>query len=277
MSNSWTYGQYSIYRMIFGIYLIIHFAHLLPWGTELFSNEGMLPDGALSPLFHLFPSILLLNDSPFAVLALIITGILSGICLSIGKLDRLAALVGWYILTCLFDRNPLIANPSLPYVGWLLLAHVCIPRPKKCTWKMPEGIFLAAWIAMAVGYSYSGYTKLISPSWLDGSAFLHVLQNPLARSNGITEALLHMPDIGIKCLTWGALALELSFAPLSLFKRARPWIWLMLISMHLGLLLTIRFADLSFGMIILHLFTFDPGWLQNHLKVKHQTCKIPNH
>ena len=255
---------YSIFRIIFGIYLIIHFTYLLPWGAELFSNEGMLPKGSLSPLYHLFPNILLLNDSPLVVYIILSTGVLSSICLLLGKMDRYAAILSWYILTCLFDRNPLIANPSLPYVGWLLLAHACLPLYNKVnyTWRIPTGVFFAAWLAMAMGYSYSGYTKLISPSWLDGSAFKHVLYNPLAHSNLITEILLHIPEMGIKCLTWGALILELSFAPLSLFTRIRPWIWLMLFSMHINLLFIIRFPDLSFGMIILHLFTFNPEWIK---------------
>lgn len=264
MNNKWTYGQYAIYRIIFGIYLAIHFIYLLPWGAELFSNKGMLSSGSLSPLFHLFPNVLLVNDSPLTIHILLSLGILSSIFLLIGKMDRYAAVLVWYILTSLFDRNPLIANPSLPYIGWLLLAHACLPMhdKKKQTWRMPKGIFLAAWLAMAVGYSYSGYVKLMSPSWLDGSAFKHVLHNPLAHSNFMTQFLLSFPELGIKFLTWSSLILEISFASLSLFARVRPWLWLMLLFMHIGLLFIIRFPDLSFGMIILHLFTFNPAWVK---------------
>jgi predicted DCC family thiol-disulfide oxidoreductase YuxK len=32
--------------------------------------------------------------------------------------------------------------------------------------------------------------------------------------------------------------------------------------MHLGILLVVAFADLTLGMLILHLFTFDPRWLR---------------
>ena len=35
--------------------------------------------------------------------------------------------------------------------------------------------------------------------------------------------------------------------------------------MHLGLLMLIDFADLSLGMVMLHLFTFDPGWIRPRL------------
>ena len=199
------------------------------------------------------------------VLALIGLGIAGSFCFILGKWDRYAALISWYVLTSLFDRNPFIANPSLPYVGWLLIAHACIASAKNIRlhqWQMPSGVFLAAWIAMAAGYSYSGYTKLISPSWIDGTALFHVLQNPLARSNLMTQSLLAMPEWILHIMTWGALLSELLFLPLAIFSRTRPWIWLILLSMHIGLLFTIRFADLTFGMIMLHLFTFDPGWIK---------------
>lgn len=262
MTNSWTYRQYVLYRVLLGFYLVVHFVNLLPWAKELFSNQGMLSDGHLSPLFHLFPNILLFNDSPLAVQCLIGLGLISSFCFLLGKGDRYAALLNWYILTCLFDRNPFIANPSLPYIGWLLLAHVCLPKNSHHTWKMPTGIFFAAWLAMAVGYSYSGYTKVISPSWIDGSALYHVLHNPLARTNIITDCLLAMPEFVLKWMTWGAFVGELLFLPLAFVSRFRPWIWLALLGMHVSLLFVIRFADLSFGMIMLHLFTFNPAWIK---------------
>jgi hypothetical protein len=34
-----------------------------------------------------------------------------------------------------------------------------------------------------------------------------------------------------------------------------------MLALHLGLLFVIDFADLSLGMVLLHLFTFDPEWL----------------
>jgi hypothetical protein len=34
-------------------------------------------------------------------------------------------------------------------------------------------------------------------------------------------------------------------------------------SLHIGLLLLINFADLTAGMLVLHLLTFDPLWLKS--------------
>ena len=126
---------------------------------------------------------------------------------------------------------------------------------------MPQLAFIAAWALMAIGYSYSGYTKLVSPSWLDGSALSHVLQNPIARPTALRELLLALPPVLLRILTWAGLLLELSFALLALARKARPWIWTAMVGMHIGLLSIVSFADLTAGMLLLHLFTFDPAWL----------------
>src|SRR5215468_6604128 len=41
---------------------------------------------------------------------------------------RTAALLLWYLSACLFGRNPLISNPALPFIGWLLLLHTLLPK-----------------------------------------------------------------------------------------------------------------------------------------------------
>lgn len=273
MNNGWTGGQYSIFRAIFGLYLCVHFSQLLPWGAELFSNQGVLPEASASPLTRLFPNVLAWWDSPALVTGLLATAVGLSIMFAIGLQDRWAALGLWYVWACLFGRNPLISNPGLPYVGWMLLAHVFLPPAPYGSfqargrtdpggdWRMPPGIFAVAWILMALGYTYSGCTKLVSPSWIDGTALERVLQNPLARPGSIRDLVLDLPSWLLSLGTWGALAFELSFAPLALFPRLRPWLWLAMLTMHLSLMALIDFADLSFGMVMLHLFTFDPAWL----------------
>lgn len=274
MTNGWTGGQYSVVRVVLGGYLAIHFAMLLPWGEELFSRSGVLPDGEASPLLHLFPNVLAIADGAAVVLTLLILAIAASVLLALGWFDRIAALVAWYVLACLFGRNPLIANPSLPFIGWLLLAHALLPPAPygswtargrvdpRGGWSMPGPIYAAAWIVMAAGYSYSGWTKLVSSSWGDGSAMARVLANPLARATPLRELALSLPEVLLRAATWGALTLELLFLPLALSRRMRPWIWSAMLLMHAGLLVMIDFADLSFGMIILHLFTFDPRWVR---------------
>ena len=127
MRNSWTGGQYSIFRILLGAYLFVHFVHLAPWAWELFSSEGMLPDARQSPLFGVFANIFRLADTPGFVVAVVIAAAAASLLFLAGVADKWAAFFLWLVLASLFGRNPLIANPSLPYVGWMLLAHLFIP------------------------------------------------------------------------------------------------------------------------------------------------------
>ena len=274
LDNAWTGGQYSIFRVIFGVYLFAHFGQLLPWGTELFSRQGMLGEASVSPLYPLFPNILFVADSPAVVATLLTAGMGLSLLFILGLRDRAAAIGLWYVWACLFSRNPLISNPSIPCIGWMLLAHACLPRGPRGSldgrrspsmseqWVFPSSVFAVAWVVMSIGYTYSGYEKLSSVSWLDGTALSHILNNPLARPTFIRDLLLSLPDIVLQLGSWGGLALELAFAPLALVARARPLIWASMVGMHLTLMALIDFPDLSQGMILLHAFTFDPAWIR---------------
>jgi hypothetical protein len=291
MRNGWTGGQYSVYRALFGLYLAIHYFRFVAWGQELFSKNGILPIASLSPLARLFPNVLAIWDSPFFVQVLLIGATCLSVLFAIGLWDRVAAGLLWYLGACFLGRNPLIANPALPYIGWLLLAHTFLPEApcgslmariqgkSNDDWRMTPSIYLAAWIVMALGYTYSGAMKMTSPPWLDGSPLERILSNPLARPGYLRLCLLALPPVLLKCATWGSLGLEIAFAPLALLRRARPWIWSAMLCLHFGLLLLISFPDLTAGMVLLHLFTFNPAWLRGEGRFKRilhlRFCTIP--
>ena len=252
----------------------MHFAHLTPWAAEVFSSQGMLPLASESPFLYLFPNILAFIDAPWFVTGFVFSAALASVFFGVGCRDKIAGLWIWYVAACLFGRNPLTLNPSLPFMGWLLIAHAFIQGAPfgsidargrvdpRGDWKLPPGIFVAAWIVMALGYTYSGITKFGSPSWIDGTAFAKVLENPLARPTILRDFMLALPMPLLKTFAWAGLFLEVAFAPLALSKKMRPLIWLAALVMHLSLIVLIDFADLSFGMVILHLFTFNPDWIR---------------
>jgi predicted DCC family thiol-disulfide oxidoreductase YuxK len=241
MKNSWTGGQYSLFRVLFATYLLAHFLFLLPRVREGSSMTGLLSVGAVLSVFF-----------------------------GIGLYDRLAALGLGLVWTCLFGRDPLLANPSILFIGGLLLAHVLLPPAPYGSWaargradpgggwRMPPALFAAAWIVLALSYTYSGYTKLVSPSWRDGTALSRMLDNPLVRPGWLRETLLALPPGLLHLGAWIMLALELAFAPLALLPHLRPWLWGMMFLMHLPLLAWIDFT----GLVMLHLFTWDPGWVR---------------
>ena len=275
-AHGWSGGQFSLVRAALGTYLALHFLWLLPWGKELFSNQGVLPKATLSPLISSlpwFPNLLALIDSPLAVTLLLLVATALSLAFAFGHHTRACALVLWLIWASLLGRNPLILNPGIPYVGWMLLLCAALPgkpflslgargrQDPAGSWHLPSSLYHVAWAVMAWGYTYSGLMKLGSLSWLDGQAIWHVLQSPLARDHALRDLLVQAPGL-LTVLSFGTLGLELLAGPLSLWRRARAPLWFALVGLHLGILATVDFADLTVGMLMIHLITFDPAWIK---------------
>jgi hypothetical protein len=271
--------QFAWFRIVFGLYLAIHFAHLLPWGAELFSRDGVLPAASLNPTHGILPNVLAWWDSPAFVTVLLAALTVLSVLFALGVARQAAALLLWYGWACLFNRNVLISNPSIAYVGLLLLLTTLVParepfrvfgrRVAEDEFYVPGAVYWTAWFLMAAGYTFSGIVKLSSPSWLDGTALWHVAQNPLARDGWFRDLALGMPMWVFKAMTWQALALEVLFLPLALWRWTRPLIWLAMVCMHIGIVALVSFAELSAGMLILHLFTLDSRWSGMARAVRH--------
>lgn len=250
----------ALCRVALGVYLAWHFAALLPYAGELFSREGILPDARLSPIAGAFPNVLVLFDAPAVATGLVVCGAVAGLALALGVAGRAAALTAWYVLACLLGRNPLIANPSLPFVGWVLLALALSPRARGQPLGLGRWLRASLWVIVAAGYTYSGVTKLASPSWIDGTAILRVVEGPLGRAGALADIALVAPSALWTALTWGTLLLEVAFAPLAVARRTRPFALLAMTGMHVGILGLVAFADLTLGMLCVHLFLVEPRW-----------------
>jgi hypothetical protein len=265
--------QFAVFRVALGIYLALHFAQLIPYGAELFSNRGALADSRLNFTFGTLPNLLEHYDSPvFVTVFLIVLSILA-LAFALGFFRHAAAILLWYGWACLFNRNNLINNPSIPYIGLLLLLSLLVPAGEALTfrranrsWQFPAMVYWIAWILMAAGYSFSGWMKLHSPSWIDGSALYHVLNNPLARPGLVRDLLFLLPAPCLHVMTWTSLGAELLFVPLSFLGKTRMLAWSALALMNVVILFVINFADLTIGMLMIHLFTYDPAWFPIQLR-----------
>ncbi len=262
-----TFYQYAAFRIILGCYLIYHFATLFPYAPEMFSALGMVPNPQVLPTFGIFPDILYWIDHPIITQIFICVLLILSLIFTCGFHQRITAVLLWFGWACLINRNILIANPGMPFIGWLLLACAIIPS-KKENWQMPRLVYFGAWALMALGYSVSGIHKLGSPSWLDGTALQHVLMSPLSRGNFICDIFLSLPPILIHLATWGALLLEVLFAPLCILAVTRKWVWILMVVMHMGILTMVNFADLTIGVLMIHFFTFDARWIKPLKKSK---------
>lgn len=260
---------FARFRVVFGLYLTVHFGQLIPWSAELFSSYGVLPDPTLNPLHGLFPNPLVWWDHPLTAQLFTVALTLLSVVFTVGWHRRIVSLMLWFGATALFHRNNLTANPSLAYTGLLLVLSNLIPSGETLSgsgsapdWKIPRMIPLCAWMLLAAGYTFSGLTKLESPSWQDGTAIARLMETPLARDTPLRLAVLAMPAFLLKTMAWGSLLLEILFLPLCFHPATRKWAWLAMTAMHLGILLLIDFADLTFGMLMIHAFVMDPRWLK---------------
>lgn len=263
--------QFALFRIVFGLYLLIHFIYLLPYSGELWSQNGILPIASMNLTYGKFPNILYWLDTSIVLFGFIFILILCSLSYILGYQRRIFSMILWYGWACLFHRNNLIANPGIPFVGWLLLASIVIPSGENWSfkslknedWTLPRPLIIGAWLIMSISYTLSGIDKMSSASWIDGSAMHHLLSNPLARDIFYRNWFLALPDLALKCMTWGVLAIEVLFLPLSIFTKTRKWIWLLMVAMHIGILCIVDFADLTFGMLMIHFFTLDSSWFKS--------------
>jgi hypothetical protein len=271
--------QFTLFRIVLGTYLFLHFLFLFPFSTELFSNECMLKSANLNLTYGLFPlNILNRFDEPLFVKVFLCLLILLSLSLIIGfKRQWVAAflLYGWIAL---FNRNNLILVPGLAYVGWFLVVMVFIPEGEPysfCTknvseWKMPAIVYAGAWLIMSLAYTLSGIDKLSSPSWIDGTGFHKLLSNPLVRDTAFVDLLRAQTLTFHEGITFLILFAELLFFPLTLFRFTRAFAWGVMVFIHFGIIALMNITDLSVAMLMIHVFTFDISWLRpfNNYRMK---------
>jgi predicted DCC family thiol-disulfide oxidoreductase YuxK len=183
------------------------------------------------------------------------------------------------VLACFTGRAPLGVDASIPFIGFLLLAHACVPSAPYGSWaargrtdpgggwSMPRPIWGAVWVVLALGYVYGGWAKLHSASWIEGSAVQRILESPFARPTSIRDLLLWMSPI-LRPVTYLTIGLELAFPLLALSSRARGWIWTVMLVMQAALAVLFDFAGANAAMMIAHAFAFDPAWVRPRAQKK---------
>lgn len=167
--------QFALFRIIFGSYLTVHFLRLVPVGTEVFSNEGVISDASILPSFGKLPLPIFMNDDPDSISTFLISLVIASTLFTVGKFRQISSLWLFFGWVSLLNRNPLISNPSLSYIGWLLLACACIPSGDRLgfllskkernneqntnfeRWYVSDPLYYGMWIIMGVSYTASRY------------------------------------------------------------------------------------------------------------------------
>ena len=112
---------------------------------------------------------------------------------ALGVVRQAAALLLGYGWACLFNRNVLISNPSIAYVGLLLLLTMLVPareplrafgdRSSSDEFYVPAAVGPDRLVVMAAGYTFSGRGEARpAPAGCDGTRRLaHGSESACAR------------------------------------------------------------------------------------------------
>ena len=243
MHNGWTGGQYSLYRILFGLYLLGGFLAFLG------------PD----PL----------------VISIVIAGSVCCGAFILGWHDRRAAVLIFGLGVALSVLAAEAPHAGRIFVGWLLFAHVMLPpapygslsaagrEDPRGGWYMSRPVHLGTWALMGLWYSFTGFSMLVLPGWLRGGAiddYVYYRASSFPPWSGAPLSSWE-PSV-VAWLTWGVFGAHLLFAPMALFWRLRPWLWAGFTAMHLVALVVFGCYGFSLPMLLLLAFTFDPAWIR---------------
>ena len=199
MANGWSGGQYSVFRFLLGLYVLLDLMRCVGSDDQLLSAMSLL-------------------------------GIVLCVLLMVGWMDRPAAsalvLMGLVLVVAGGDRSSrtlLMGGPSL----WFLLPVIAVvvpPAPYGSlsakgrsdpagSWEMGQGLYLAIWLSLCGGYAGLGLDLVLDPSWWSsrGMRIGNTSDWPVALGAAANWLLVG---------TW------LAFAPLALVSKLRQWVWL---------------------------------------------------
>ena len=243
----WTGGQYSIFRVLLGAFLLSHFVQLSIWAWSL-------PSGL--------------------VLAATCSAAVASLLFIVGLADKWAALVPGLVLVYLYGRNPALPKASVTPLVWMLLAHLLMPRAPYGSlaargrpnpgagWRFPIASFSPPG---AIGMELSTGRPIHDIRSADGSGSIPdgcVSRSVLARLRSPDFPAL-LPPFLVRALELKAMLVGYLFALFLMFDRVRAWFWCALFAMQLCLALLLGFAEVSIVLLLFHLFVFDPGWIRS--------------
>ena len=265
--------QFSIFRILFGLYLFVYFVRLIPYGRELFSSEGMMSHVSLNWTNVVLPEAFVYITKPDFVISLLVVLALLSICLSAGFWRRTSAILLWIGWAALYNMNNFTADPSCPFIGMLLLALAIIPpneplsfSRKTKEWYMPSILYWGMWVVFGASFTISGFEKLTSPAWYDGTAIILFYEGQITFHYFLTDFLRTLPDWIHKLTTWLVLYSQLLALPAILFRKTRFLFWFITTTLFVFGHLVLDLTDVLTAMVLFYFFMFDSTWFKGKHK-----------
>lgn len=253
----------ALFRIAFGLLALAWTLLLAPDLLTFFSRDGIVPRQP-DYLFELPWVWGLLGGAPGdpVVVALFCVLVVACVCVLVGFRTRLASAVVFVGVVSFERRNPFVFNAGDALIRLMALylalapagASLSVDRLRTARdrfWEFPER---APWalrlvqIQLSVIYISTVWQKLRGDTWPDGTAVSYALRQEDLLRLELPTALTGSPAVSAT-LTYGTLAVELAVGVLIWNRRARPFVVVPAILLHLLVDVTLAAALISAAML----------------------------
>lgn len=264
----------AILRIAFGILALLWTVSLSPDLDAFFGRSGLLPKQPSAPGVW---GVLGIAPSNLAVQILFAVLLCACFALILGYQTRLASALVFIGILSFERRNPFVFNTGDGLMRLLAFYLMLAPTGAALSidrwhrggslWECPAR---ATWplrlmqIQLSVIYLAGLWVKLQGTTWNNGTAVSYAMRVTDLNRFPVPHFLLRSMLMA-NLMTYGTLATELSLAVLVWSKRARPWVLLAGVCLHLGIEYSIRVGFFSLAMFTLYLSFLDPAWAQGRL------------
>jgi predicted DCC family thiol-disulfide oxidoreductase YuxK len=232
-NNGWTGGQYSLYRVAFGVLLFVAFAQGFESGNPLW----ILGEIFVIPLILGFRERFL---SVVPICYVFVAGILFDFVFGYGLFVLPLA------LSVFLPKQP-------PYGS---LDAVGRPDPGG-GWSMPNALFETVWGVLCVAYAADALVTLVY--------VVANLDSVLTPGASLAARLLgaYIEGVGTTAMVVVSVVVgfQLAFALLALSRRSRRWLWTAMLVVQTTIFVFFGRSAFDAGFLALHLLAFDPAWI----------------
>lgn len=260
----------AMFRVAFGILVVLWTVTLLP-SIDDFYGPGAIAPGARVDLEHGVWSLVTAESSVALATAVAVALLGAAIALAAGYRTRFAAVIV-FIGVLSLTRHPYITNAGdgllrvIAFYAMLapLGASFSLDRRRKDREGWCTPVPVSSWalrliqLQLSCIYFFSVWHKVRTDAWSNGTALSTSLRIEDVARFPVPDFVAGSPSLGLG-LTYAALLTELSLAMLVWNRRARPYVLIAGIGMHLGIDYSMRVGFFSYTMIGLYLAFLAPA------------------
>jgi hypothetical protein len=249
-------APFCLFRILFGLIVLLSFIDCLPSATTLFGVDGVTTQALVNTQQHGYRLGLfyLLPPSTACVLGTMLTLILASITLMLGWHTRFSAFIVWFLLLSFRNRNPYVWNCGdelIQIVSLLILLGPSGAMYSVDAWIKSKETTIAEqaqnrveiqcspWvqrlvqIQLCVVYAVSFFCKS-GRTWHDGTAVYYAMHIRFFTHYFPPYLFDHLWTCQL--FSWSTLAIEFSLFTLIWVKPCRLFVLAIGVCMHLGML-----------------------------------------